>query len=35
MRYWIYVAAVFTITYGAIAIYLGSARKSYRKRYGK
>lgn len=35
MKYALYCIAVFTIIYGALAIWLGAARTSYRKRFGK
>ncbi len=35
MRYVMYCLTVFTIVFGAVSIYYGTARQSYRKRFGK
>lgn len=35
MKYIMYCISVFTIAFGAAAIYYGTARRNYRKRFGK
>lgn len=35
MRYFMYCLTVFTIIFGAASIFYGTARRSYRKRFGK
>ena len=35
MKYPLYVVSVFALTFGALAIYLGTARTNYRKAFRK
>lgn len=35
MRYALYCLTVFTIVFGAISVFYGAGRQSYRKRFGK